>query len=130
MMDTYTGADVPYVTMLGINKSARAARGFLAVGAKGGSTWAATEIITAANIGSQSVNYAASAGNAATATTATNLSGGTVSATTGSFSGAFGCNGISAQTSYSVNSACSDLATAIALINQLRAALIANGICV
>lgn len=47
--------------------------------------------INSSNIGSQSVNYATSAGsctgNAATATTATNLSGGSISATTGAFSG-------------------------------------------
>jgi hypothetical protein len=44
--------------------------------------------------------------------------------------GALGTNGKTPQTSASVNAACTDLATAIALINQLRAALIANGICV
>lgn len=42
----------------------------------------------------------------------------------------FGCNTKSPQASYSVNAASSDLATVIALCNQLRAALIANGICV
>ena len=59
MMDTYTGGDVPYVTMIGINKAAGAATGYLAVGAKGGSSWAATPIITGANIASQSVAWAA-----------------------------------------------------------------------
>jgi hypothetical protein len=44
--------------------------------------------------------------------------------------GAFGSNGKTPQTSASVNAACTDLNTAIALVNQLRSALIANGICV
>ncbi len=44
--------------------------------------------------------------------------------------GAFGCNGAAAQAVYAVNIACTDLATVIALCNQLRAALIANGVCV
>jgi len=42
----------------------------------------------------------------------------------------FGCNGKTAQTEVTVNAASTDLATVIALCNQLRAALIANGICV
>lgn len=42
----------------------------------------------------------------------------------------FGCNGKNAQTEVTVNAACTDLPTAIALINQLRATLIANGICI
>lgn len=42
----------------------------------------------------------------------------------------FGCNGKNAQTEATVNAACTDLSTAVALINQLRAALIANGICI
>lgn len=42
----------------------------------------------------------------------------------------FGCNGKTAQTAVTVNAACTDLATAVALVNQIRAALIANGICV
>ena len=42
----------------------------------------------------------------------------------------FGCNGKNAQTEVTVNAACTDLSTAVALINQLRAALIANGICI
>ena len=42
----------------------------------------------------------------------------------------FGCNGKTAQTEYTVNADSIDLATVIALCNQLRAALIANGICV
>jgi len=42
----------------------------------------------------------------------------------------FGCNSKSPQTSYSINADSTDLPTVIALCNQLRAALIANGICV
>lgn len=42
----------------------------------------------------------------------------------------FGCNGSTPQTAVTVNAAATDLATAIALVNQLRAALIANGVCV
>ena len=44
--------------------------------------------------------------------------------------GGFGCNGSAAQTVYTVNAACTDLATVVALTNQMRLALIANGICV
>ena len=40
----------------------------------------------------------------------------------------FGCNGKNAQGTATVNSAATDLASVIALCNQLRAALIANGI--
>ncbi len=52
--------------------------------------------------------------------------------TTGSFTvaTAFGCNGKTAQTAYTVNAACTDLPTVVALCNQLRAALVANGIAV
>lgn len=42
----------------------------------------------------------------------------------------FACNGKTAQTAYTVNAASTDLSTVVALCNQLRAALIANGICV
>jgi hypothetical protein len=42
----------------------------------------------------------------------------------------FGCNAKPAQGSVAVNAASTDLASAIALVNQLRAALIANGICI
>lgn len=45
-------------------------------------------------------------------------------------SGGFGANDAAPQPKYTVNAACSDLATVVALANQLRAALIANGICV
>lgn len=41
----------------------------------------------------------------------------------------FGCNGKAAQGTYYVNGASSDLATVISLCNQIRTALIANGIC-
>lgn len=44
--------------------------------------------------------------------------------------GTFGCNSATARASASVNAAAGDLATAIALLNQIRAALVANGICV
>lgn len=44
--------------------------------------------------------------------------------------GAFGANGVIPQPKYGVNTNCTDLPTAVALINQLRAALINNGICV
>jgi hypothetical protein len=50
--------------------------------------------------------------------------------TTLTATGGFGCNGKSAQSSATVNAASTDLATVIALCNQLRAALIANGIAV
>lgn len=40
----------------------------------------------------------------------------------------FGCNSKAAQASVTVNAASTDLASVIALCNQLRAALIANGI--
>lgn len=53
------------------------------------------------------------------------LINGSLTAATG-----FGCNGKTAQPAVTVNAACTDLATAVALVNQLRAALIANGICI
>lgn len=43
---------------------------------------------------------------------------------------AFGCNNKAVQASATVNIACTDLATVIALCNQIRTALIADGICV
>lgn len=54
-------------------------------------------------------------------------------ASTGAFttlaaSGAFGCNGSTPQTKATFNAASTDLASVIALCNQIRAALIANGI--
>ena len=42
----------------------------------------------------------------------------------------FGANGNAAQTKASVNAASTDLETVVALCNQLRTALVANGICV
>lgn len=42
----------------------------------------------------------------------------------------FGCNGKEAQAAVAVNAAATDAATTQALVNQLRAALVANGICV
>jgi hypothetical protein len=42
----------------------------------------------------------------------------------------FGANGNAPQTKATVNAAAVDPATTMALVNQLRAALIANGICV
>lgn len=50
---------------------------------------------------------------------------GSITASTG-----FGCNSKTAQTAVTVNAASTDLATVVALCNQLRAALVANGICV
>ena len=41
----------------------------------------------------------------------------------------FGCNGTIPQTAVAVNAAATDAAETMALVNQLRAALIANGIC-
>lgn len=45
------------------------------------------------------------------------------------FAGQFGCNGNGAQGKYTVNGACFDEASAVALLNQIRTALINNGIC-
>ena len=44
--------------------------------------------------------------------------------------GEFGCNAATPRASAAVNAASTDLATVVALCNQLRAALVANGICV
>jgi len=41
--------------------------------------------------------------------------------------GAFGCNGTTPQTAYSLGAACTDLATVVALANKLRLMAIANG---
>jgi hypothetical protein len=49
---------------------------------------------------------------------------------TATITGAFGCNTKAAQAAYTVNAACTDLPTAVALLNQIRAALVADGICV
>jgi hypothetical protein len=45
-------------------------------------------------------------------------------------SGQFGCNGSTPQGKATVRAAATDLATALTLVNQLRTALINNGICV
>lgn len=75
LMDTYSGSDVPYVTALGIDKAATA-RAFIMSGKKGGSSWDyKAELISTQNIGSQSVNYATSAGSATSATNADKLDG-------------------------------------------------------
>jgi hypothetical protein len=44
--------------------------------------------------------------------------------------GKFGCNGKAAQSSFAVNAAATDLTTVVALCNQIRAGLIANGIAI
>lgn len=84
MMDTYTGSDVPYVTMIGVSKTAGNPVGYLAVGAKGGSTWTSTPIITGANIGSQTV---ASAG------TATSLAANPANCAVGQYARGIAANG-------------------------------------
>ncbi len=63
LMDTYGGGDVPWVTGIGVTKAAGNPRMFIAAGSKGNSAgWSyMVEAITSGNIGSQSVNYAASA---------------------------------------------------------------------
>ena len=45
------------------------------------------------------------------------------------FSAAFGCNGNTPQSKYTLNAASTDLSTVVALCNQIRTALINNGIC-
>lgn len=69
LMDTYSGSDVPYVTAIGVVKTSTP-RAYIAVGAKGDTTtWLKqAELISSENIGSQSVNYATSAGSATKAT--------------------------------------------------------------
>ena len=66
LMDTYGGGDVPWVTGIGVTKAGGNPRMFIAAGSKGNSAgWSyMVEAITSGNIGSQSVNYAASAGSA------------------------------------------------------------------
>jgi hypothetical protein len=53
---------------------------------------------------------------------------GTITSGTSTITGAFGCNSKAAQTAYAVGAASTDLATVITLANNLRLALIANGI--
>ena len=75
MMDCYTGTDVPWTTGLGIAKQDANPRMFIFNGAKGNTTtWKnSAEVITSKNIGSQSVNYATSAGSCSGS--ATNVTG-------------------------------------------------------
>jgi hypothetical protein len=53
---------------------------------------------------------------------------GALAAGTFTVTGAFGCNGSSAQTAVALGAASTDLATVITLANNIRTALIANGI--
>lgn len=87
LMDTYTGADVPYVTGFAIMKNVGVPRAFLAVGQKGDTTkWLSqTELITTGNIGSQSV---------AAATKAAQDGNGNVIANTYAKKGIYGDGGI------------------------------------
>ncbi len=81
----------------------------------------ATKLFTARTIGGVSFNGSANI---------------TVTSATGNFSvgndltvsGAFGCNGASIQGSQSLGSAATDLPTVITLANNIRTALINNGI--
>lgn len=52
----------------------------------------------------------------------------TLTATSVTATGGFGCNGKAAQTAYALGAAATDLASAITLANNLRAMAIANGI--
>ena len=66
MMNAYCWADVPYATALAIQKNGGVPRAWIASGGNS-STWGGSaELITTKNIGSQSVNYASSAGKADT----------------------------------------------------------------
>lgn len=75
----------------------------------------ATQLATAHTIGGVSFNGTADI---------------TVQSATGNFTvgAGFGCNGQAAQTALSLGAAATDLPTAIALVNKIRTALIANGI--
>jgi len=64
-------------------------------------------------------------GGYATVTSTQDVTANSLVATNG-----FGCNGKTAQTEVTVAAAASDAASTQALVNELRAALIANGICV
>lgn len=58
MMNAYNWSDVPYATALAIQKNGGTPRAWIASGGNN-STWGgSTELITASNIGSQSVDYA------------------------------------------------------------------------
>ena len=70
IMNNYCWADVPYATAFAIQKNGGVPRAWIASGGNS-STWGGSaELITSANIGSQSVNYATSAGSSASATSA------------------------------------------------------------
>jgi hypothetical protein len=47
--------------------------------------------------------------------------------TSATITGAFGCNGTTAQTAYSLGASATDLPTVIALVNKLRTMAINNG---
>ena len=63
LMDNYTGSDVPYVTGIGVTKNNGNPRMFIANGTKGGTgNWAhQVEVITTANISSQTIGSATKA---------------------------------------------------------------------
>ena len=64
MMNAYSWSDVPYATALAIQKNGGVPRAWIASGGNSSVWGGSAELITTANIGSQSVNYATSAGNA------------------------------------------------------------------
>lgn len=63
MMNNYSWSDVPYATAFAIQKTTATPKAWIAAGSQDGWT-AATELITANNVGSQSVSYATTAGSA------------------------------------------------------------------
>ena len=65
MMNAYSWSDVPYATALAIQKTNGVPRAWIAAGGNTDKWAGATELITRNNIGSQSVNYATSAGSVA-----------------------------------------------------------------
>jgi hypothetical protein len=79
--------------------------------------------------GNSAVNGSLSVGKATAPTVPLDVVGAILSSTTITATTGFGCNSKAAQTAYTVNAAC-DLTTVVALTNQIRAALIADGICV
>ena len=81
MMNAYNWSDVPYATALAIQKTSGVPRAWIAAGGNTSAWGGATELITSNNIGSQSVNYATSAGSASSATTASKLGTSTVGGT-------------------------------------------------
>ena len=80
-MNAYSWSDVPYATALAIQKTNGIPRAWIAAGGNTDKWAGATEIITKNNIGSQSVNYATSAGSASSATKATQDGNGNTIAT-------------------------------------------------